>query len=542
MGSKGYQPTMVFLALLALAGAAQLDEPTPFLIGGGPATIGQFPAQVGIQIGTTLFCGGSILNQNHVLTAASCVLDANNNLVAANQLTVRAGVLQIDASAPALTVQRIFPHQHFNPWTFENDIAVLRMTVNFSFPLVALPNMGPAELNHHIVRDQATCYVVGWNWQQATPNVVLQVLAVQFAPRQDCNTVHNGMLRDSMACTTYTGQNQGVCAPNRGGGLYCNGLLTGVISFGFGCGTNTTMTVHSQVRYYSHWIQQQFVRTDTPPAGPTPMPGLGGFGPGAASSFSLSLAAALVAASPGQLGQLTFLVIGEHQRGLFQHSIPLAPAEHHRSIVMLRFVRRRLPAKLPERTQHHEPLVGRMVQLPVDAAAERAPGCMSAPGFAQDVGWTSSSSSLSSKSSNAARPHDHVDDDGDDDEDDEDLSAIFHHFSTALIFRWRNIHTPVALSRGRVSWDGGFLKLSARSSPLIDDEDDEEDDDGPAAHYGSPESSPGLISQSQSEKLSFHHSPHIPRQTFSHLHTDARRRSLLAAFTAAPLTTTSPSV
>uniref|UniRef100_A0A182PTT3 Peptidase S1 domain-containing protein n=1 Tax=Anopheles epiroticus TaxID=199890 RepID=A0A182PTT3_9DIPT len=270
----------------------------PFLVGGGPALAGAYPAQVAVQIGTATFCGGSILNQNHVLTAAGCVLDANNHLVAANQVTVRAGVLVVDQNAPILAVNRIFPHPQYNPWTFENDIAVLRLTNNIVFPQVALPNMAPAELNHRIVRDGSICQVLGWNWQQAAQNVPLQMLNVLYAPRTTCNSQHQGMLRDSMACTELNAAAHGVCAPNRGGGLYCDDLLTGVISFGFGCGANNTYTVYTQVRYYHQWIQQQFARTDTPPAGPTPMPGVVGGGGGTASSITLSLAtitAAIVA-------------------------------------------------------------------------------------------------------------------------------------------------------------------------------------------------------------------------------------------------------
>uniref|UniRef100_A0A182LTM3 Peptidase S1 domain-containing protein n=1 Tax=Anopheles culicifacies TaxID=139723 RepID=A0A182LTM3_9DIPT len=272
------------------------DAIKPFLVGGGPATVGAFPAQVAIQIGTTAFCGGSILNQNHILTAAGCVLDANNNLIAANQVTVRAGVLTVDQNAPALAVNRIFPHQQYNPWTFENDIAVLRLTNNIVFPQVATPNMAPAELNSRIVRDSEVCQVVGWNWLPTAQNVPLQVLNVVYAPRASCMSQHQGMLRDSMACTEITALTHGVCAANRGGGLYCNDRLTGVISFGFGCGTNNTYTVYTQVRYYHHWIQQQFIRADTPVAGPTPMPGIvGGGGGGDASTITLSLATIIVA-------------------------------------------------------------------------------------------------------------------------------------------------------------------------------------------------------------------------------------------------------
>ncbi|XP_050080765.1 trypsin-like [Anopheles maculipalpis] len=277
-----------------LAKAFNADSVNPFLIGGGPAVVGAYPAQVAIQIGVTTFCGGTILNQNHILTAAGCVLDGNNNLIAANQFTVRAGVLTVDQNAPALAVQRVFPHPQYNPWTFENDIAVLRLTNNIVFPQVATPNMAPAELNHRIVRDGEICQVLGWNWLPTAQNVPLQMLNVPFSSRASCTSQHQGLLRDSMVCTELTVATHGVCAANRGGGLYCNDLLTGVISFGFGCGTNNTYTVHTQVRYFHHWIQQQFVRTDTPVAGPTPMPGVVGGG-GDASTITLSLATIAVA-------------------------------------------------------------------------------------------------------------------------------------------------------------------------------------------------------------------------------------------------------
>jgi secreted trypsin-like serine protease len=53
-----------------------------------------FIQKVGILVqepGVPRFCGGVILNENHVLTAGSCVLDTNQNLLAANQLFVRGG-------------------------------------------------------------------------------------------------------------------------------------------------------------------------------------------------------------------------------------------------------------------------------------------------------------------------------------------------------------------------------------------------------------------------------------------------------------------
>ncbi|XP_001651956.2 chymotrypsin-1 [Aedes aegypti] len=262
----------------------------PFIVGGVPATLGEFPAQVGIHIGPTVFCGGTILNSNHILTAGSCVLDGQNNLIAANQMQVRAGVITIDATNPTTQVDRVFVHPHYNPFTFENDIAILRTTTAFTFPETAQPHIAPVELNHKIVPENSECEVAGWNWQAGSTTTALQRLLVSIYPRAYCNQVYNGMIQRQMICSTTASQNQALCVANRGGGLYYGRQLSGIASFGFGCGANNT-AVFTQIRYYEQWIQQQFARTDNPPPGPTPMPGIGG----GSTMLNLSMVALLLA-------------------------------------------------------------------------------------------------------------------------------------------------------------------------------------------------------------------------------------------------------
>ncbi|XP_065089606.1 trypsin-like [Ochlerotatus camptorhynchus] len=263
----------------------------PFLVGGTPAVIGNFPSHVGINIGPSAFCGGTILSNNHILTSGSCVLDAQNNLIAANQLSIRAGVITIDATTPTVLIDRIFVHPHYNPFTFENDIAVIRTLTQLQFPVVAQPHIAPAELALRIIPENSVCQVAGWNWIQGVPSIALQQLPVTIYGRAACNVMFNGMIRDPMICATTATTAQALCVPNRGGGLYCDGRLAGIASFGFGCAANATATVFTQVRYYDQWIQQQFTRSDNPPPGPTPMPGIGR----GSSMFNLSMVAILFA-------------------------------------------------------------------------------------------------------------------------------------------------------------------------------------------------------------------------------------------------------
>lgn len=47
--------------------------PQPRIVGGSNANNGQFPHQISLRIGESHICGGSIISQNYVVTAAHCV-------------------------------------------------------------------------------------------------------------------------------------------------------------------------------------------------------------------------------------------------------------------------------------------------------------------------------------------------------------------------------------------------------------------------------------------------------------------------------------
>jgi trypsin len=99
------------------------------LSGGTNAIAGQFPFYVALNVNGVV-CGGVILNQNNVLTAASCFLNNNTLVVVApNQVNILAGQLVLSWAQPLTATRAIYLHPQYNPYTLENDIAVVRVSV-----------------------------------------------------------------------------------------------------------------------------------------------------------------------------------------------------------------------------------------------------------------------------------------------------------------------------------------------------------------------------------------------------------------------------
>ncbi|KFB49284.1 AGAP006486-PA-like protein [Anopheles sinensis] len=249
----------------------------PFIAGGTNAANGQFPSLVAVGLPAppnNAFCGGVILNENHVLTSARCVLTPTNTLLFPNQVTILSGSLQLNFGAPRIGITAIYVHPQYNPFTFEHNVAVLRTSSNFFVPIVPVPNLDFAMFYEEVPFDGQACQVAGWNNATATP--VQQFIAAPILNRDTCNglAVHLGNIRETQVCAGGTNAGPGVCASNLGTGLFCEGRLAGILSTGLGCGQANHPGVYAQIRYYLPWIREQFSRQDIPLGGSMPIPSM----------------------------------------------------------------------------------------------------------------------------------------------------------------------------------------------------------------------------------------------------------------------------
>uniref|UniRef100_A0A182NJ07 Peptidase S1 domain-containing protein n=1 Tax=Anopheles dirus TaxID=7168 RepID=A0A182NJ07_9DIPT len=253
-------------------------ERSPRLIGGTNAPWGQFPSAVSINTTFNLHCGGSVVDRQHVLTAAQCLFNANYRLIDPYWITVRAGdiaLAPVGARRQTRRVSHIFVHPQFNIRTLEHDVAVLRLDQPFVLPSNTI-NL--ANRTRRIVPNGVTCQFAGWgastNAVTAPVNVLQRFLPLVVNDRDTCNqaTMHSGRVLESHLCAGNTGasNNAAPCHGNAGTGLYCDRALVGTLSFGINCGLANNPPIFTQVRFYNDWIDRQFNATQGQQAGWTP--------------------------------------------------------------------------------------------------------------------------------------------------------------------------------------------------------------------------------------------------------------------------------
>lgn len=124
---------------------------------------GEFASDCSIDTPFQLHCQGVLINNRHLLTAASCVINGTDNtLINPVWLRVTCGDNNLFVATPGRevrTVSHIYPHDAFIPTTNNNDLAVLRLTTEITFP----HNTAEEVLfNTRIVPDATTCQFSGW--------------------------------------------------------------------------------------------------------------------------------------------------------------------------------------------------------------------------------------------------------------------------------------------------------------------------------------------------------------------------------------------
>jgi len=245
---------------------------------GGQAAEAPIGWQVSVrqcQSGGCHFCGGTILDETTIMSAAHCFTNGQSM----SGFYVTAGVVnRNDNSGQTIEIANgvwnaDMPYQGNN-----NDFIILKLSSALTFNENVYPACLP-DASHAPDASGETCFVSGWGTLQSGAQSLptnLQWVAVPTVTNAVCNQQYGGGITSSMICAGSPSGGIDSCQGDSGGPFICTGpngqgVLTGVVSFGVGCGLASHSGVYARTTAVLDWINANLGGgTAGPPPPPSP--------------------------------------------------------------------------------------------------------------------------------------------------------------------------------------------------------------------------------------------------------------------------------
>lgn len=217
----------------------------------------QFPYQVLLNINTKsgqFYCGGSILNNQWIVTAAHCVFDARSIIV---NLGAHAYHGYSESERLTLRSTKWIHHERYNDDSLQNDIALIKLPEPIKFTrfikAIRLPKKNSGTFEGRWVNASGWGKTSDSIW--AGPAQLLQHAKLQVISNYECSKTF-----DNIYSTTLCAQGanyQSTCRGDSGGPLVLNrNILVGLSSFGWKSCTAGKPNGFTRVTSYLDWISK----------------------------------------------------------------------------------------------------------------------------------------------------------------------------------------------------------------------------------------------------------------------------------------------
>jgi len=238
-----------------------------FIVGGEEASIGDFPWQVYVSMSNrrgSWICGGIILDENNIVTAAHCGYDDIGTAFKPTQVFIRYGGVKL-SRMKRMDVEAIIIESRYipnRPDRLEHDIAILQLEKPMRLTpgkaeAVTLPLQNAEELV-----DKTELIVSGFGTTSDGGNATnhLRYVQVDYITKQRClaESDYGSRLKPDMICAGFMSGGKDSCSGDSGGPLvdYDQRKLIGIVSWGWGCAAQNRPGVYTDVTQYVDWINR----------------------------------------------------------------------------------------------------------------------------------------------------------------------------------------------------------------------------------------------------------------------------------------------
>ncbi|XP_041474260.1 uncharacterized protein LOC121423050 [Lytechinus variegatus] len=238
------------------------------ITGGEEAQPGEWPWQVALMYDDSFLCGGQLIKEDWVLTAAHCVTHLNHP----TGHTIMMGSIHLNSFAEEehtqiRRVRDMYPHPRYSTLISDFDLLLLHLEEPFEMTdyvtTICLARAGMG----HLYETGTPMWVTGWGAKEDMGSLpqTLHEVQIPMTDHEQCRVMYIGEdeITENMICATpEQGGGKGPCGGDSGGPLVTKvgdqWWLAGTVLGGNGCGSPLFPNVFQNVSQFQQWIEPIF--------------------------------------------------------------------------------------------------------------------------------------------------------------------------------------------------------------------------------------------------------------------------------------------